>query len=54
VRFEGLRARNREKNVTRFNVVGPMRRILPGGINSFIHSFIHMKLPKRFIFPMTP
>jgi hypothetical protein len=27
-----------ENNVTRFNVVGPIRRTLPGGINSSIHS----------------
>ena len=26
-----------ENNVTRYNVVGHMRRILLGGINSFIH-----------------
>jgi hypothetical protein len=35
----GFQGQKSEKNVTRFNVVGLMRRILPGGINPFIHSF---------------
>lgn len=31
---------HRKNNITRFSVVGPMRRLFPGGINhSFIHSF---------------
>jgi hypothetical protein len=34
-----LQSLKMEKNVTRLNVVGPMRRILPGGINSFIRLF---------------
>jgi hypothetical protein len=29
------------KECNKINVVDPMRRILLGGINSFIHSFIH-------------
>jgi hypothetical protein len=44
---EVVRGKNEgENNVTSYNVVDPMRRILPGGINSFIHSFIHSVDPR--------
>ena len=39
MRFESLRARSLKNNVMIFNVLGPIRPILPGGINAFIHSF---------------
>jgi hypothetical protein len=38
-KVKDVRVKCGENNVTRYNVVGPMRRILPDGMNSFIYSF---------------